>query len=201
MLGLSWNASAIQAQFCNGLAGCNILISLAHKLPFSGSTKDSKCQVSFHLGSGWRLAQRCNTEVASVCTSCRSGWAGRAWLDIRSATGGDAWRPTLALADTGLSTHTCALPRMCTQTHAKRDASIRLDHEAGCTRLLPVPSSLSGGVFHQREKVSGREQTVPQEGIPRVSLNSNGRRQFPFSCLQRCDGGTPASKEHALPTG
>lgn len=113
MLGLLWDAPAIQAQFCNGLAGCNILISLAHKLPFLGSTKDSKCQVSFHLGSGWRLAQRCNTEVASVCTSCRSGWAGRAWLDTPSATGGDAWRPALALADTGLSTHTCALSHAC----------------------------------------------------------------------------------------
>lgn len=156
--------------------------------------------MSFHLGSGWRLAQCCNTEVASVCTSCRSGWAGRAWLDIPSATGGDAWRPALALAGRGLSTHMCALPHMCTQIHARSEASIRLDHEAGWTRLLPVPSSLSG-VFHQREKVSGREQTVPQKGIPRVSLNSNGRRQFPFSCLQRCNGDTPASKEHAWPTG
>lgn len=139
------------------------------------------------------------TEVASVCTSCLSGWAGRAWLDIPSATGGDAWRPALALAGRGLSTHMCTLPRMYTQTHARSEVSIRLDHEAGCTLLLPVPSSLSG-VFHQREKVSGREQTVPQNGIPRVSLNSNSRRRQ-FSCLQRGNGDTPASKEHALPTG
>lgn len=153
MLGLSWDAQALQAQFCNGLAGRNVLVSLTHKRPFSGSTEASKCQVS----SPWQWLEACpccTAEAASVCTSCRSGCAGRAWLDIPSATEG--WRPALALAEAGVSRHMCTLTHMCSQTHAKSEASIRLVHEDGCTLLLPVPSSLLG-VFHQREKVSGRE--------------------------------------------